>query len=82
MPDGNHSAAQETELDENVHINNDYADSASLLEQVTCNLIRFFLTTIMISQLFQCCTHVGFLIAGDATWNIRSVWCEVCKWCH
>ncbi|XP_042042171.1 V-type proton ATPase subunit a1-like [Salvia splendens] len=32
MPDGNHSAAQDTELDENVHINSDYADSASLLE--------------------------------------------------
>lgn len=39
MPDGNHSAAQETELDENVHINNDYADSTSLLEQVMCNLM-------------------------------------------
>ncbi|XP_047981936.1 V-type proton ATPase subunit a1-like isoform X1 [Salvia hispanica] len=33
MPDGNHSTAQDTELDENVHINSDYADSASLLEQ-------------------------------------------------
>ncbi|XP_041989503.1 V-type proton ATPase subunit a1-like isoform X2 [Salvia splendens] len=33
MPDGNHSADHETELDENVHTNNDYADSASLLEQ-------------------------------------------------
>lgn len=39
MPDGNHSAAQETELDENVHINNDYADTASLMEQVMCNII-------------------------------------------
>ncbi|KAH6836545.1 vacuolar proton ATPase A1 [Perilla frutescens var. hirtella] len=33
MPDGNHSAAQETELDENVHTNNGYADTASLMEQ-------------------------------------------------
>ncbi|KAK6144477.1 hypothetical protein DH2020_021297 [Rehmannia glutinosa] len=33
VPSGSHSAAQETELDENVYTNNDYADSASLLEQ-------------------------------------------------
>lgn len=39
MPDGNHSAAQETELDENVHTNNGYADTASLMEQVMCNII-------------------------------------------
>ena len=38
MPDGNHSADHETELDENVHANNDYADSASLLEQVIYKL--------------------------------------------
>ncbi|KAK4492009.1 hypothetical protein RD792_002797, partial [Penstemon davidsonii] len=30
---GGHAAAQETELDENIPINDDYADSASLLEQ-------------------------------------------------
>ncbi|GER55168.1 v-type proton ATPase 116 kDa subunit a isoform [Striga asiatica] len=33
VPGGNHSAAQETELDENVYTNNDYGDAASLLEQ-------------------------------------------------
>ncbi|KAG8371380.1 hypothetical protein BUALT_Bualt13G0081800 [Buddleja alternifolia] len=33
VPSGNHSAAQETELDENVHTNNNDADTASLLEQ-------------------------------------------------
>lgn len=70
MPDGNHSAAQETELDENVHINNDYTDSTSLLEQVMCNLMSCCLNTFMIGQLFQCYIHVGFLTAGDATWYI------------
>ncbi|EYU36217.1 hypothetical protein MIMGU_mgv1a001612mg [Erythranthe guttata] len=33
VPSGNHSAVQETELDENVCINNDYVDTESLLEQ-------------------------------------------------
>ncbi|KAL8516107.1 hypothetical protein ACS0TY_014691 [Phlomoides rotata] len=33
VPSGNHSVEQETELDENVHMNNEYADVASLLEQ-------------------------------------------------
>ncbi|KAL3649366.1 V-type proton ATPase subunit a1 [Castilleja foliolosa] len=33
VPGGSHSAAQETELDENVYQNNDYTDAASLLEQ-------------------------------------------------
>ncbi|KAL3616405.1 V-type proton ATPase subunit a1 [Castilleja foliolosa] len=33
VPGGSHSAAQETELDENVYTNNDYTDAASLLEQ-------------------------------------------------
>ncbi|KAI3461471.1 hypothetical protein Pfo_018134 [Paulownia fortunei] len=33
VPSGSHSAAQETELDENIYTNNDYADTASLLEQ-------------------------------------------------
>ncbi|KAL6499814.1 V-type proton ATPase subunit a1 [Orobanche gracilis] len=33
VPGGSYSAAQETELDENVYTNNNYADTASLLEQ-------------------------------------------------
>ncbi|KAL6577264.1 V-type proton ATPase subunit a1 [Orobanche minor] len=33
VPGGSHSAAQETELDGNVYTNNNYADTASLLEQ-------------------------------------------------
>ncbi|GER34838.1 v-type proton ATPase 116 kDa subunit a isoform [Striga asiatica] len=33
VPGGNHSTTQETELAENVHTDNDYADVASLLEQ-------------------------------------------------
>ncbi|KAI3450508.1 hypothetical protein Pfo_007173 [Paulownia fortunei] len=33
LSSGSHVAAQETELDENVHISDDYADTSSLLEQ-------------------------------------------------
>ncbi|CAA0823163.1 V-type proton ATPase subunit a1 [Striga hermonthica] len=34
VPGGNHSTTQETELAENVHTDNDFADAASLLEQM------------------------------------------------
>lgn len=71
---GSH-AVSERELDENVYSNDDYVETASLLEQVLVHMPNNAGAIVQFRMWLHFSSMIHF--TGDETWKIRSIWFKV-----